>query len=358
MNALKQTLLIALIFIGAHAWAADNDVFAAGRVISGLVVRTSGDNYDCTAETGEPAHAGSAASASVWWVWTAPTSTWVTVNTLGSDFDTVLAVYTGNALGSLTEVASSDDYYAECLQSLVEFDATAGVTYRIAVDGKYGAQGEIALTVRADSLASSNETFATRTTLAGLPTSVSASNTMAVGQAGVPSVGGFGGLTPQSALWWSWTAAASCVMEADTRGSTFDTVLGVYTGSVYGALSEMAFNDDRGTSKQARVWFDAQAGVAYQLVVDGKYGQTGQLVLNLREVVPPEIEALTVTNPATAQLRWSSVAGDNYRLLVSSNLTAWAAVTNVSALSATTTVTAAGGVPASQFYKVERFLEE
>jgi len=127
---------------------------------------------------------------------------------------------------------------------------------------------------------------------------------------------------------------------------------------MYGALSEMAFNDDRGTSKQARVWFDAQAGVEYQLVVDGKHGEAGQIVLHLREVVPPEIEALIVTNPATAYLSWSSVAGDNYRLLVSSNLTAWVAVTNVAALSATTTVTAATGVLNSQFYKVERFLEE
>ena len=58
------------------------------------------------------------------------------VETCGSDFDTLLGVYTGTPVGSLTAVASNDDACGSGLtQSRVVFTATAGQTYRIAVDG-------------------------------------------------------------------------------------------------------------------------------------------------------------------------------------------------------------------------------
>jgi hypothetical protein len=55
----------------------------------------------------------------------------------------VLAVYRGSAVSSLTPVASNDD---SCdLRSRTQFNATAGTTYRIAVDGFFGEQGSIRL---------------------------------------------------------------------------------------------------------------------------------------------------------------------------------------------------------------------
>lgn len=64
--------------------------------------------------------------------------------TCGSDFDTVLAVYQGGALGDLTPLATSDD---RCeLGSSVGLQATAGTTYRVAVDGFHGAAGTATLT--------------------------------------------------------------------------------------------------------------------------------------------------------------------------------------------------------------------
>ena len=57
------------------------------------------------------------------------------MDTMGSSFDTVLAVYTGTVLSNLTRLASNDDLDAQTLQSRVTFGATAGQTYQIAVDG-------------------------------------------------------------------------------------------------------------------------------------------------------------------------------------------------------------------------------
>ena len=64
---------------------------------------------------------------------------------MGSDFDTVLAVYQGRPVRALTEIASNDDSPGLGVQSLVRFEAEEGVTYRIAVDGFQGAEGNITL---------------------------------------------------------------------------------------------------------------------------------------------------------------------------------------------------------------------
>ncbi|MCI0551019.1 MAG: hypothetical protein L0287_08690, partial [Anaerolineae bacterium] len=49
-------------------------------------------------------------------------------------FDTVLAIYSGSSVGSLSPVVSNDDV-GSGLQSSLTFSAIAGVIYRIAVDG-------------------------------------------------------------------------------------------------------------------------------------------------------------------------------------------------------------------------------
>ncbi len=123
----------------------NNDNFVNSITLSGTDISTTGTNVEFTGESGEPNHAGlSDTLNSAWWNWTAPTSGTVTLNTFGSDYDTVLGVYTGLAVDSLSEVASNDDS-GGTLQSQVVFDAIAGTTYQIAVDGYFSSTGNIAL---------------------------------------------------------------------------------------------------------------------------------------------------------------------------------------------------------------------
>jgi hypothetical protein len=82
----------------------------------------------------------------VWWTWTAPANGRVTINTVGSVFDTLLAVYTGQSLGALASVAS-DDQSGGNNTSRVVFQVVAGTTYQIAVDGYNGATGQVELTL-------------------------------------------------------------------------------------------------------------------------------------------------------------------------------------------------------------------
>ena len=53
---------------------------------------------------GEPAHAGAVAERSLWYRWTAPRSGRFQVAATSSDFDPILAVYTGSTLRTLSLV--------------------------------------------------------------------------------------------------------------------------------------------------------------------------------------------------------------------------------------------------------------
>jgi hypothetical protein len=112
-----------------------NDAFAAARSLSGPSGALSGTTVGATKEPGEPNHAGTAGGASVWYAWTAPASGTVTFDTAGSNFDTVLAAYTGTSVSGLTPLASNDDASGATHTSLVSFSASAGTTYQIAIDG-------------------------------------------------------------------------------------------------------------------------------------------------------------------------------------------------------------------------------
>lgn len=124
-----------------------NDDFA-NRITIPAPGTVTGSNVDATDEPGEPIHANrTSARNSVWWRYTPSSSGQVTIDTVGSNFDTVLAVYTGSAVNALTHVASNDDTPGIGLLSRVEFTAQAGVSYAIAVAGFGGTSGNISLNV-------------------------------------------------------------------------------------------------------------------------------------------------------------------------------------------------------------------
>ncbi len=138
------TMCLLLIARAVHAQPA-NDAFVNAGALSGATAQASGNNVGATREPGEPQHAGVGGSASVWWRWTAPSTVRVVINTVGSNFDTVLAVYTGAAVNQLTAIASNDD--TSGVASEVRFNAIAGTTYQIAVDGFLSGQNTASGTI-------------------------------------------------------------------------------------------------------------------------------------------------------------------------------------------------------------------
>lgn len=120
-----------------------NDRFAGRFTLAGNTGSAIGQNRLATAETGEPWHAGVGSGHSVWWRWVAPSAGQFSLDTRGSAFDTVLAVYTGNELGGLQQVAANDNGAGG--GSAVLFQAQAGVEYQIAIDGNGSAVGDLSL---------------------------------------------------------------------------------------------------------------------------------------------------------------------------------------------------------------------
>lgn len=280
-------VLVALIApAGASADPPSNDNFANAEVLAGRYGWTYGDSTGATKEPGEPNHAGNPGGASLWYVWTAPSAGRMTIDLCYAEFDTLLAVYTGDEVTSLQEVASNDNGCDS--QSRLTFTAVAETTYRIAVDGANGAVGYFELGWW---MGPANDAFADSVAISGEASAVAGDTWYATSEPGEPEHGGPGG----SSVWYRWTAPSSGPATFDLCSAEFDTLLGVYTGDGLQGLTSVAANDDDCGFGGSRVSFQATAGQAYRIAVDGSYGEQGEFTLQWsRQPLLPRLQAVPV----------------------------------------------------------------
>jgi len=142
------------LFIGEAIRPVQDDFANAADAGATLVYKGEGSLLEATRQPGEPNHfapvggAFALSSASIWWKWSAPAAGPVTVDTRGSDGDTVLAVYRAGAtpatLGGLVLVGGNDDinFGYDALGSAHSFTAAAGAVYYFAVTG-YGQSSRV-----------------------------------------------------------------------------------------------------------------------------------------------------------------------------------------------------------------------
>jgi len=113
-----------------------------------------GSNEGAGLETNEPVHGNKRSAGSIWLTWKAPSTGLVTFDTEGSNFDTLLAVYTGNTLAELIEIKAADDKRNDDVvngrgrvkySSEISFNAEAGSDYHIAVVGFSGERGDVVI---------------------------------------------------------------------------------------------------------------------------------------------------------------------------------------------------------------------
>jgi hypothetical protein len=126
-------------------------------------------NWATNGTPSPPVIVTNAVANSVWWSWTAPTNGPASVLTYGSGIDTIIAVYTGNALSNLVCVASNllsvlnNDLNAYTnaqvgvlnpanagILNRVGFTASAGTNYQIQISGL--SQGSIDIAVQSVAL--------------------------------------------------------------------------------------------------------------------------------------------------------------------------------------------------------------
>lgn len=119
--------------------------------------------------------------------------------------------------------------------------------------------------------APANDNFANAQSLGGNSGSLVNTNVGATKQTGEPNhAGNFGG----ASVWYSFTSPSDGVLKVDTTGSSFDTLLGVYTGQLVSNLSRLGESDNEATyaggSMFSRVSIGIKAGVTYYIALDGK----------------------------------------------------------------------------------------
>jgi PKD domain len=135
-----------------------------------------------------------------------------------------------------------------------------------------------------------NDHFADATVINTVPFSVSEDASQATFDASDPSSGG---CSNRGSVWFAYTPTSEGTIDADTFGSSYDTVLSAWTGSE-GALSRIACNDDFG-SLQSRIDFKATPGTTYYFMVARCCGLGGDggglLTFSLDQIDPADLAA-------------------------------------------------------------------
>jgi hypothetical protein len=340
--ARKLAVLTALLVSGlalsaapALAEAPSNDDFANAQGTAGTA-GAAGTNVEATRETGEPDHLSEngPAVASVWYSWTPPEDGNYTIDVCDSDFDTVLAVYTGTSVGALELVGANDDGESGTCGandgdgargSSIALDLQADTVYRIAVagyppGGVLPSEGEFTLnkvlTPDPPPPGPENDAPGVTELIPNSDTS-SGSNENAAKFEGEPDHAGDPG---GHSLWYYLEAPSGGTVTLDTCASGIDTVLAVYTANEANGFDEVTSDDDGascdgGAGTESSLSFPAEKGRTYHIAIDGKGGATGTVVVNLNSdfTIPGPPANDNFANAATLSLSGSStsVTGTN-----------------------------------------------
>ena len=238
----------------------------------------------------------------VWYAYTPTEDIRVTVDTFGSTYSTVVAVYTGTR-SNLQEVACSRHPY----QARVSFDAAAGETYRVMVAAFNVNRGDVfpadLLTVAMRPARQSNDDFDGALAVGDLPffdVRDTSEATEATDEPLPTNCDPEPGDAPISkTVWYAYTPSADGRVAADTFGSAYNTVVAAYTGD-WNSLEQVVCNDDSATTVQSRAEFAVAAGTTYYLQVAlWLQGGSGTLAFAVRDAsspdaTPPEEPAVTV----------------------------------------------------------------
>ena len=253
---------------GAFAAPKNDDFGDAATLRVGKTVR--GSVNGATGQPGEPRHANSLANRSVWYKLSARRRTTVLLSTCRTNFDTVLAVFTGRSLRGLRVVEFNNYGCGGNSGSRVSFTARPGKTYRIAVAG-FTARGSFSLSATRISVPP-NDDFVDAVPMA-LGDAISGTTRNATRELGEPGHQFNGSHT----VWFRFTVTASTVVEVSTCGAGVT----VYTGRSVSALTRVQPITGTGCTEQ----FAAQPGTTYRIVAESG-GSGGSYRFSTRAVTP------------------------------------------------------------------------
>ena len=266
---------------------------------------------------------GLGTSNSVWYSYTPDQDGKIAVDTIGSNYNTVLSVHDGcGYLGSgftcvyPNELACSDDYFFGTT-SRVEFDALGGQTYLIKVadyDTNSGAGIlDFNLTYRPP-----NDVCAESTWIPGLgfaPPLLSVHNAT-VDACEADEACESGGVGVSNTVWYRYVPACDGYVSVNTNGSSYDTVLSIWSGGCSlllpdlscSAVLQVACDDDAGVGLNSQLLdVPVQGGVEYLIkVADYNMSQGGGYLDFHFLFDSANVPTATITSPASFDAACSS----------------------------------------------------
>ena len=140
------------------------------------------------------------------------------------------------------------------------------------------------------------DNFVDRVAIDGTNGLAAGSNSLATREPGEPLHAGKPG---GKSVWYTWRAPVTGIATIATRGSTFDTLLAVYTGNSVDNLVRVASDEDLGGFFTSGVRFNAIVGTRYHIAIDGFGGAGGEFVFGWEEEDTPHLLAAIRSQPAS-----------------------------------------------------------
>ncbi len=135
--ALLGVFLLAATAAPVLAAAPANDDISSPIAVGALPYSNAQDTSEATSGATDPDCAGGAAT--VWYAFTPADSGWYQLDTIGSDYDTTLAIGVADGSGGIDMLACNDD--SVDLQSRLVLDLIAGETYLVVIGSFGGGSG-------------------------------------------------------------------------------------------------------------------------------------------------------------------------------------------------------------------------
>lgn len=295
-KAMKYPLFTVLLTTGLllvspvyAAPPANDDLANAIKIV--LPYNHTQKTIDATTEASEVFPPCTFSEASVWYQYTPKKDENVVFDTLGSDYDTVLAIWSGDE-HPLTEIACNDNSLQTTPHSQINTTLQKNTRYFISVTGFNKETGTLNFNAKAlESL--NNDDLSGAIDIGGETFSYTQETTKASTELKEPpSKCGKDGNTT---VWFQYTPTTETTMVLDTLGSNYDTVLSIWKGSKH-PLTKLTCNDDRDDETiQSQLSMTFRANSTYYIKINRlnkteDAEQTNILVFNATPYVPDSTE--------------------------------------------------------------------